>query len=257
MSTMVQLAKVTEVFPKRFSFEVTNRCNLKCVMCPHGIGAIESPHDADLKLLDALWPGMAQAEELHLNGVGEPLLAGIFWTVITRLKGKERPRIRFNTNGLLLTQPNVERLAQASLAFISISLDAATPGTYKDIRGGQFEKAIDGVKRLVDKVGETTQIKLSMVLMKRNIHEVEPFVELAARLGVPTVFFQHLTDTAVSSESWRVERPSGWTFVYNEQRLAQDPELSNFHVKRAMAAAKRLGVDLAGWDLLFETDKGN
>jgi MoaA/NifB/PqqE/SkfB family radical SAM enzyme len=77
--------------PKVIAFEVTNRCNLKCVMCPHGIGAIESPRDADMSLLDALWPGMVQAEYVHLNGVGEPMMAKPFWEVIDRLKGKKRP----------------------------------------------------------------------------------------------------------------------------------------------------------------------
>ena len=80
-----------KALPKVIAFEVTNRCNLKCVMCPHGIGAIESPRDADMSLLEILWPGMARSEHIHLNGVGEPMMSKPFWEVIDRLQGKKAP----------------------------------------------------------------------------------------------------------------------------------------------------------------------
>jgi hypothetical protein len=32
-----------------------------------------------MSLLELLWPTMVRADHLHLNGVGEPLMAGPFW----------------------------------------------------------------------------------------------------------------------------------------------------------------------------------
>jgi len=239
--------------PKVIAFEVTNRCNLKCVMCPHGIGAIEAPKDADMSLLEILWPGMAQAEYVHLNGVGEPMMSKPFWEVIDRLKGRKRPRIEFNTNGLLLTQENVDRLRGAPVSIILVSLDAATPETYLDIRGGNFRTALAGIERLVAPSKRKINVAMTFVLMKRNIHEASAFVELAARLGVKTVSFHHLTDTMISADSWIVEKPNGWKFVYAEERLNNYPELNDLNMRQAMDAGRRLGINIEGPDLLFES----
>jgi MoaA/NifB/PqqE/SkfB family radical SAM enzyme len=239
-------------FPKVIAFEVTNRCNLKCVMCPHGIGAIDSPRDADMSLLEILWPGMAQSDYLHLNGVGEPMMAKPFWEVIDRLKGKTRPLIEFNTNGLLMTEENVDRLLQAPVYGILVSLDAATPETYLDIRGGNFATALAGIERLVARAKRNTHIVMTFVLMKRNIREAAAYVELAARLGVNTVSFHHLTDTAISADKWVVEKPNGWKFVYMDERLGSDPELNNVNMKLAIDTGGRIGIKVIGPDLLFK-----
>lgn len=239
--------------PKVIAFEVTNRCNLKCVMCPHGIGAIESPRDADMSLLDALWPGMVQADYVHLNGVGEPMMSKPFWEVVDRLKGKKRPLIEFNTNGLLMTEENVARLLQAPVFGILVSLDAATPETYQDIRGGNFRTALAGIERLVANAKKNLHIVMTFVLMKRNIQEAGAYVELASRLGIKTVSFHHLTDTAIPAEKWVVIKPNGWKFVYTEERLNGHAELSNANVRQAFEIGKRLGVHVVGPDLLFKT----
>jgi MoaA/NifB/PqqE/SkfB family radical SAM enzyme len=243
------------MYPKVIVFEVTNRCNLKCVMCSHGIGAVESPRDADLSLLEIVWPSMLQSDYLHLNGVGEPLMARPFWEIVDRLKGKKRPHIHFNTNGLLLTEENVSRLFRAPVRCVMVSLDAATPETYQDIRGGNFATALAGIERLVAHAKPKTGIDMTFVLMKRNIEEAAAYVELAARLGVKTVSFHHLTDTGIPADTWIVTRSNGWKFVYAEQRLCNYPELSNANVQQALDTGKRLGVNVVGDDLLFKEPK--
>jgi MoaA/NifB/PqqE/SkfB family radical SAM enzyme len=206
-----------------------------------------------MSLLDELWPGMVQAEYVHLNGVGEPMMAKPFWEVIDRLKGKKRPLIEFNTNGLLMTEENVARLLQAPVFGILVSLDAATPETYQDIRGGNFATALAGIERLVAHAKQNTHIVMTFVLMKRNIQEAGAYVELASRLGIKTVSFHHLTDTAIPADKWVVIKPNGWKFVYTEERLSGDPVLSNANVQLAFATGKRLGVHVVGPDLLFKT----
>lgn len=246
-------APLRGAFPKVIAFEVTNRCNLKCVMCPHGIGAIETPRDADMSLLDALWPGMARADYIHLNGVGEPMMSKPFWEVIDRLKGKKRPLIEFNTNGLLMTEENVDRLLRAPVFGILVSLDAATSETYQDIRGGNFGTALVGIERLVARAKQSTHIVMTFVLMKRNIGEASAYVELARRLGIKTVSFHHLTDTAIPADKWVVIKPNGWKFVYTDERLSVHPELSNTNVRQAFETGKRLGVQVVGPNLFFKS----
>jgi len=179
-------------------------------------------------------------------------MAGPFWEIIDRLKGKKRPLVQFSTNGLLLTQENVDRLAGAPVGLIMVSLDAATSETYQDIRGGNFATALAGIERLLARFARDTDIAMTFVLMRRNIEEAAAFVELAACLGVKTVSFHHLTDTAVPADSWAVLRPNGWKFVYADERLCNWPDLNNANVRQALAAGKRTGVKIIGPDLFFE-----
>lgn len=43
------------VAPKQVQIEITTRCNLACVMCPHGIGAMKSTIDAPRISWTAFW----------------------------------------------------------------------------------------------------------------------------------------------------------------------------------------------------------
>ncbi|MCX7362226.1 MAG: radical SAM protein [Alphaproteobacteria bacterium] len=236
--------------PRIVAFEVTTRCNLKCVMCPHGIGAIVEPRDADAALLEAIWPAMEAADLLHLNGVGEPLLAAPFWTVIDRLKGRARPRISFNTNGLLLTDTNIDRLRDAPLDGIWVSIDAATEATYERIRGGSFAKVIDGVRRLVGRPGDRRGVTITFVVMRENFAEMVPFVELAYDLGVPKVWFGPLTETAISAEAWTVTRSDGWQFRYKEQQIQTTDEQLIARLRAATDRGRHLGVEVEGINIM-------
>jgi MoaA/NifB/PqqE/SkfB family radical SAM enzyme len=153
-----------------------------------------------------------------------------------------------------MTEENVGRLMQAPVYGILVSLDAATPETYQDIRGGNFGTALAGIERLVKLAKRSSHIVMTFVLMKRNIHEAGAYVELAKRLGVKTVSFQHLTDTAIPADSWVVLKPNGWKFVYTEDRLSVAPELSNANLKQAFEIGERLGVQIVGPDLFFKTE---
>lgn len=236
--------------PRLVALEVTTRCNIKCVMCPHGIGAVPDPRDADAMLLEALWPTMEAAETVHLNGVGEPLLAETFWTAIDRLRGRQRPRIEFNTNGLLLTDRNIERLRAAPLGCVAVSIDAATEATYARIRGGSFDKVKTAVRRAAERFGDQVKLMITFVAMRENIAEMEAFVELADRLGVGTVWFGPLTETAISAEQWIVQRPDGWIFDYRAQQiLPSDPELID-RLERAAACGRALGVAVEGINIM-------
>jgi MoaA/NifB/PqqE/SkfB family radical SAM enzyme len=129
------------------------------------------------------------------------------------------------------------------------------PETYRDIRGGNFATALAGIERLVARAKSSTHIVMTFVLMKRNIREAAAYVELAARLGVNTVSFHHLTDTAIPADQWVVVKPNGWKFVYTDERLAGNPELNNANVKLAMEVGERLGVQVIGPDLFFKSPR--
>ena len=62
--------------------------------------------------------------------------------------GKEKGvgYISMTTNGLLLDKEMTQRILQSRLDSLSISIDAGTKETYKEVRGGDFDKLVKNVE---------------------------------------------------------------------------------------------------------------
>ncbi|MGE0700387.1 MAG: radical SAM protein [Hyphomicrobiaceae bacterium] len=244
--------------PAAMTIEITTRCNLACVMCPHGLahgGFIK--RDAPEAMVEFALSSLDRVEEIHPTGVGEPLLAPGFWRLVDALAGRQSPRLTFHTNGILLTERNVARLMRAPIGAVNVSVDAAEPLTYLRIRGAEMVKTTRGISRLVaalEKLGgkAVERIAMSMVLMRENVAEAAAFVRLASELGVRRVYFEHLTEPQMPAESWIVER-NNFTFQYAEQKLFASPELADGHVLEAFDEADRLGIVIEGYQVLLLT----
>lgn len=176
--------------------EITNYCNLKCTMCfKRGLKELPYKHMTLETFIKAL-------DESHVNkgvtfvGLGESLLNPDFFEMLKETT-KRGLIINMVTNGVLMNKEFIEKIL--SLDFdgrnfkISISLDAATKETYDKIRlGGNFNKVIDNITTLVKlKENRKIVIRLDMVLLKSNIHELPLLVQLASDLGVDAVGTLH------------------------------------------------------------------
>ncbi|MEM6615659.1 MAG: radical SAM protein [Pseudomonadota bacterium] len=242
--------------PETVTIEITTRCNLSCVMCPHGIeGGMPIKTDAPDVLVQSILDSIDIVKEIHPTGVGEPLMAQGFWKIIDAMGGRKEPSIAFHTNGILLTQRNVERLLKTSLSRVNVSVDAATEMTYRRVRGADMRKTIDGISRLakgmVEKSGSNIpNISMSMVLMRETVEEAPDFVELAHSLGVRFVYFEHLTEPQFKKDHWVVER-GNFLFNYKEQELFDDAEYSDVHIIKALDKADELGVVIEGYEVLL------
>jgi MoaA/NifB/PqqE/SkfB family radical SAM enzyme len=127
---------------------------------------------------------------------------------------------------------------------MSISLDAASAGTYARIRGGDFASALAGISALVGLrrkfPNKRMEVSINMTLMRENLGEAAPFVALGKELGVDAVMFSQLFAFG-DSPGWRVKR-DGWEFVYSEQMLSRAPAEARLHIARAKELAETLGM---------------
>lgn len=245
--------------PNMVTFEITTRCNLTCVMCPHGLpNGLPIKRDAPVSAVDSLIEQFDGFSFVHPTGVGEPLLAEGFWKIVDALAGRKWPKLIFNTNGMLLTDKNVERLMRCPINLVSVSIDAATPETYRKIRGSDMRKTLQGAKRMAEALkpelfanGGPTHFQVSMVLMHENIHEAPAFIDLAAEIGANIVYLEHLTEPHTPARFWTVDR-DGFRFNYAEQSLLGRPELADPHVLKALDRADELGVRVSGPQLLLD-----
>jgi MoaA/NifB/PqqE/SkfB family radical SAM enzyme len=234
--------------PTWITIETTAVCNLRCVQCPREyLGMQFKETHLDPSIWHKITPFIPYMTHLQLHGLGEPLLADLFWQIVNDDKTKAVDLVDVNSNGTLFTERNVERLLNSGLNFLNISLDAATAPTYKKIRGGNFDKVIAGIRRLTTRrkeLGSTgLRIWMNMTLMMENIRELPLFIDLACDLGVDAVDAWHLNMRSDgAADDWRLTHDN-WTFVYNEQHLSNAPTLSNEMVRRAQAIAEQRGFN--------------
>jgi hypothetical protein len=114
-------------FPTVLYVEPTNDCNLSCVMCPRkkskkavGYMSLELYHHV-VGQLASRDPGV-----VTLHQAGEPLLHPLIAHMVAHAKERGLRRVRFATNGTLLTGDLARDLVEAGLDSITVSMDATT-----------------------------------------------------------------------------------------------------------------------------------
>jgi len=190
---------VVPPLPRELQIEVTGACNLRCKMClvryrpalPRVAGSM--PFETFRRIVDAL-------PELHtitLQGLGEPLLAPDLFAMIEHASARGI-RMGFNTNATLLHPAAAERLIEARLAWLCVSLDGASAATYESIRdGARFADVERNVRFLVRRKRERgatlPDLSIVFVAMRRNVAELPEMVRLCAEWGVPKLHVQNLS----------------------------------------------------------------
>jgi MoaA/NifB/PqqE/SkfB family radical SAM enzyme len=206
----------------------------------------------DESIAEKFLPNFPNLTHLQLYGLGEPLLSKLFWKLVEDHRTKDIDLVDINSNGTLFNEKNIDRLLRSNLNFVNVSLDAATPLTYKRIRGGNFDKVVAGIKRLTARrrdlgasgeLGRANfRIWMNMTLMVENIRELPQFIELAHETGADAVdVWQMNMRSDGGSKNWILTHDD-WTFVYDEQHLSNAPALSNEMVRRAQDVAAKTGV---------------
>jgi MoaA/NifB/PqqE/SkfB family radical SAM enzyme len=229
---------VTSV-PYTFTLETTTFCNLQCVMCHHGNGAMPTRDHLDTAVIAKLSNFLSHAKWIQVYGVGEPLLSPSFWKTLELLPAGQGIHIMINSNGTLLTEERMDRLLNSPLSLISFSLDAARAETYRKIRGADFHRVIGNIRELVRRrnlgASRRLTITVNMTLMRENIEELPAFVDLAADLGVDGIVFWQLRDFDYA-DGWRTTKQA-WTFVYEAQLLQHCPEIAKRMIEAALRRA--------------------
>jgi len=178
-----------------------------------------------------------------LSGLGEPLLNPDIFKMIRYCK--ERGAIvNFPTN---LNVPNqtIEKLVGAGPHQIKVSIDAATPETYKIVRQkNSFQKVIENIRR-INAIKEERQtrypeIRFNLALQKENIDELPHLFSLASDLNVKTIYVQDLNYFSVEEEK---ENLCGIDRNYLKEMLFQS---------EMIAKQKNIATNLRNWDRQFD-----
>ena len=139
-------------FPLHLDIESTSACNLKCTFCDK-LPVLKSGQLGfiDLSLYKKI---IDEGEKYKLCSVklsyrGEPLLHKNIVEMVAYAKSKGVLDVYFNTNGMLLTESMSEKLIDAGLNRISISIEGTDPLTFEKERvGAKFDVIFDNIKML-------------------------------------------------------------------------------------------------------------
>jgi MoaA/NifB/PqqE/SkfB family radical SAM enzyme len=192
--------------------ELTTRCNMKCSYC--GLWA----NDHSNEVSPETWRETF-AELLKLTGTpkvnfsgGEPLLSPVLFDLL-EMCSKEKAYPGFVTNGRLLNEKNIERLAQLDIANINISLDDDRAEIFDQVRNapGHTEMILKNIAALQKSLQEhqcRTRIYLKSVIHSENVDRLEHMVKLAANLGC-MISFQPLSAPfgKVTKRDWYLSDP--------------------------------------------------
>ena len=211
-------------YPRRLVFELTNACNLNCIMCGRNAADFK-PTMFDMNVFRSFEPLMDSIEEVTLMGWGEPTVHPYFCEML-EIINRHSARKYFCTNGMNLEKIK-DSIFQYKVDVFAVSVDGATFETNSRIRrGSDLNKITQSLKEIVreKKEKELTYPWINFVFcaMDSNIHELPDLVRLAAEIGIEEVKVVYLT-------------------VFNEELLPETLWNKTDKVKAFFEEAARIG----------------
>jgi heme b synthase len=169
--------------PKWIAWEITRRCNLKCVHCRSSSELDINGHpDFSLDEAKAIIDDIASYANpvLVLSG-GEPLLREDVFDIARYGTGKGF-RMCLATNGTLVTEETCREIKDAQIKMVSLSLDGAQAETHDNFRNqqGAFEGTMNAIK-LFKKHDIPFLVNSSFTI--RNREEIPDIYRLVKSLG--------------------------------------------------------------------------
>jgi len=185
LSGIPALYPALEIKPSSCTIMLTDRCNLKCVMCRQWR---KTPQE-ELKFED--WKSIIDdlkkngIKNIHLTG-GEPLLRKDIRELIS-YSSQNGFVVGLTTNGMLIQKENLEDFVNAGLRSVAISMDAVG-AEYDKMRG--VSNAFERVKEAVSVISQVKKERkidayINFTLMKSNISELKNVKKLADDIGLP------------------------------------------------------------------------
>ena len=192
--------------PRLIAWEITRRCNLKCVHCRAGAEDQDYPGELTtaeaFKFIDDLaeW-----AKPILILTGGEPLLREDVFDLAARARDKGLKPV-MAPNGSLLTEEKARRAVESGIARISVSIDGPDAASHDKFRQvpGAFDMALAGIEA-AKKAGLEFQINTSIT--PTNKDQLPAMLELAKKLGAAAhhVFLLVPTGRAKGMESLAAE----------------------------------------------------
>ena len=172
-----------EFEPKWIAWEITRRCNLKCVHCRSSSEENVKGHpDFSFEEAQAILDDIASyASPVVVLSGGEPLLREDVFD-IARYGTDLGFRMCLATNGTLVTEETCRRIKESEIRMVSLSLDGAKAETHDDFRNQVG--AFDGTMRAIELFNKNDiPFLINSSFTVRNKDEIPAIYKLVKKLG--------------------------------------------------------------------------
>ncbi|MGI6655863.1 MAG: radical SAM protein [Desulfobulbus sp.] len=189
-----------EFTPKWIAWEITRRCNLRCVHC-RSSSQLETDGHPDPPLPEAkriLEEIRGYADPVMVLSGGEPLLRPDVFEIAAH--GTELGlRMCLATNGSLVTEAICREIKASGIKMVSLSLDGSTPEVHDDFRNqpGAFAGVMQAA-RLFNEHGISFLVNSSFT--RRNRDEIGKVYPLVKSLGATAWYMFMIVPTGRGEE---------------------------------------------------------
>ncbi|MCP4125062.1 MAG: radical SAM protein [Bacteroidetes bacterium] len=205
LAKLYDLPYKLQEYPSEIEFELSNRCNLECVMCKgelsssirkkrEGLPEIDLPYDDEfVHQLREFIPHIKEAKFLG----GEPFLIDIYcdiWDLVEAMN--PTAKITVTTNGTALNN-RIKNLIEKLDFHIIMSIDSFKKETYEEIRiGAVYETVMKNLEYFLDYAKRKDKyLQASINPLRRNWHELNEYVDYCNErnmmLWFNTVIYPH------------------------------------------------------------------
>ena len=174
-------------------WNVTRRCNLKCVHC--------YAHARDIHFDDELTTEQGKTFITDLAKFGAPVILFSGGEPLVRRDLPELAafavesgmRAVISTNGTLITSTTAHTLKKIGLSYVGISLDGMEEinDRFRGVRGA-FKSALSGIENCQE---AGIKVGLRFTINKINVTEIPKLFQLLEDMNIPRICFYHLVYT--------------------------------------------------------------
>lgn len=234
-----------------------NYCNLRCPLCPTGLGTLGRPQKMmSLQCFKDYFDPMSEfLFEAYLHNWGESLLNKEVFKMIEYAQSKN-VGTNISTNFSETSSADIDALLDSGLEYLIVSLDGTTPESYSKYRvRGDYQKVMSNMAEIIRRRKKRNLkypvVEWQFIVMKQNEHQIEEAGRIAKQTGVDLLRFipvgmpYDTVDRKAVAEEWYPRTVGGREFAPEgvEQQFGQANKPSPcFYLYRSMVVNPDGGV---------------
>ena len=230
-----KVPNVVHYTPTALQIEITTACNLRCTMCEHTFMQ-QIGRNMKIGEFKKIVDENPNVQVVNITGIGEALMNKQFLDMVEYAKSRGI-YVWFSDNFTFMNDANIERILNAGMDYIVMSLDGTTKETFEKIRvGAVFENVVSNFKKLMaerDRRGMKKPLMgINMVIVKENYREIEKMVGFAHELKADDLMYISIimSDNTGNLSLWQL-----------------DPKETEPYVEAGKKTAEELGLRVIAW----------
>jgi len=251
-----------EFKPKWIAWEITRRCNLKCVHCRSSSEVEVKGHpdfstEEAFRMIDDI---ASYAQPVMVLSGGEPLMRPDVFE-IAKYGSEKNLRMCLATNGTLISEEVCRKIKGSGIRIVSLSLDGSTESVHDNFRNekGVFSGILNAARLFRQ---NNIEFIINSSFTKRNQEEIPRVYKLAKELGatawymfmiVPTGRGEEIMHELISKEEYEDILEWHYQMEKDEADMLVRPTCAPHYYRVVLQKAKEEGVRFERRTLKFST----